>query len=291
MKIINPLRQKIGRVGSTWYLWLFPVFAILISVWLFRDYLGQRGPEIQIIFEDAASLQAEKTKVRFRGVPIGTVKKISITADNKDVVAYIQLQKEAAQFAVAGSKFWIVSPKVNFQGISGLETLLEGTYIAVQPGKPDAEVQEQFKGQMGNDATDSSENLRPFILEAKNAESITTSDIITFRGVNIGTVSKLTLSKSSQKVLIQINIQNKYAKLIRSNTFFWRKVGIQANLGLFNSSVKVNSLDSILHGGIEIFTPEPPGIIAEPSSRFTLSPAAPKDYEKWNPVLEFDAKK
>lgn len=289
--MINPLKEKIGRVGSTWYLWLFPLFAALITVWLFRDYLGQKGPEIQIVFEDAASLQAEKTKVRFRGVPIGTVKKISITADNKDVVALVQLQKEAAQYAVNGSKFWIVSPKVNFQGISGLETLLEGTYIAVQPGKDDGESQNQFKGQMGNDSTDAYENMRSYTLEAKNAESITTNDIITFRGLNIGTVNKLTLSKSSQKVLIQINIQSKYTKLIRSNTFFWRKVGIQANLGLFNSSVKVNSLDSILHGGIEIFTPEPAGIIAEPSSRFTLAAAPPKDYEKWNPVLEFDAKK
>ncbi len=282
------LKQNVNSIGSTWYLWLFPVFAILISIWLFRDYLGQKGPEIAITFEDAASLQPEKTKVRFRGVPIGVVKKVVIAGDNKGVIAYVRLQKDSAQFAVDGSKFWIVAPKVNFQGISGLETILEGTYIAVQPGKPDGEAKEEFKGQLGSDTTDSIDNSRIFYLETKNAESLGVNDIITFRGFNIGTVTKVSLAKNSQKVLIQIHVQNKYAKLIRSNTAFWRKVGISAKLGLFGSSVKVNSLDSILHGGIEVFTPDGPGPIAEPGSRFTLLPEAPKDSEKWNPALEFE---
>lgn len=282
------IKKNVSTIGSTWYLWLFPVFAILISIWLFRDYLGQKGPEIAITFDDAASLQPEKTKVRFKGVPIGVVKRIIISEDNKGVIAYVQLQKDSAQFAVEGSKFWVVAPKVNFQGISGLETILEGTYIAVQPGKPDAEAKEEFKGQLGSDTTDSIENSRAFTLETNNAESISGNDAITFRGFNVGTVTKVTLSKNSQKVLIQIHIQNKYAKLIRSNTAFWRKVGISAKLGLFGSSVKVNSLDSILHGGIELFTPDNPGQIAEPGSRFTLLAEAPKDSDKWNPVLEFE---
>lgn len=282
------IKENVNTIGSTWYLWLFPVFAVLISIWLFRDYLGQKGPEIAITFEDAASLQPEKTKVRFRGVPVGVVKRVVISEDNKGVIAYVQLQKDSSQFAVEGSKFWVVSPKVNFQGISGLETILEGTYIAVQPGKPEAEAKDEFKGQLGSDTTDSAENSRAFTLETKNAESLSTTDIITFRGFNIGIVTKVSLAKNSQKVLIQIHVQNKYAKLIRSNTAFWRKVGISAKLGLFGSSVKVNSLDSILHGGIEVFTPDNPGQIAEPGSRFTLLPEAPKDSDKWNPALEFE---
>ena len=200
------IKENVNTIGSTWYLWLFPVFAILISIWLFRDYLGQKGPEIAITFEDAASLQPEKTKVRFRGVPVGVVKRVVISEDNKGVIAYVQLQKDSSQFAVEGSKFWVVSPKVNFQGISGLETILEGTYIAVQPGKPDAAAKDEFKGQLGSDTTDSAENSRAFTLETKNAESLSTTDIITFRGFNIGIVTKVSLAKNSQKVLNQLGI-------------------------------------------------------------------------------------
>ncbi len=284
---MKPIKEKIEAVRSHWYFWLFPVFALLISVWLFRDIMSQRGPEIRISFEDAASLQPEKTKVRFRGVPIGVVKKIAISEDTKSVIADIQLQKDASQFAVEGSKFWVVSPKFNFQGISGLETIIEGTYISVLPGKADGNFKDEFKGAMGSDTSDTAENSHLYYLETKNAESMNVNDIITFRGFNIGTVTKVSLSKNSQKVIVQISIQHKYGKLIRANTAFWRKIGIQAKLGLFGSSVKVNSLDSILHGGIEIFTPDNPGVIAEPGSRFTLLPGPPKDYEKWNPVLEF----
>jgi len=74
--------------------------------------------------------------------------------------------------------------------------------------------------------------------------------------------------------------------LVRTNTAFWRKVGIQAKLGLFGSEVKVNSLDSIMRGGIELFTPDPPAPVAKANHKFTLLAAPPKDYEKWNPVLD-----
>jgi paraquat-inducible protein B len=84
---------------------------------------------------------------------------------------------------------------------------------------------------------------------------------------------------------VQINIENKYGRLIRTNTVFWRKVAVQAKLGLFNSELKINSLDSILHGGIDFSTPEPVGPIAKARTRFGLEQAPPKDSSNWNPIL------
>jgi len=74
--------------------------------------------------------------------------------------------------------------------------------------------------------------------------------------------------------------------LIRTNSVFWRKAGIKADLGLFNSEIKVNSFDSIMHGGIEFFTPNNPGAVAKAQSRYPLHGEAPKDSGKWNPQLE-----
>jgi paraquat-inducible protein B len=288
MKMKTQINQKIQSVKTNWYVWIFPVIALLFCGWLLFKYLHERGPMIQIHFEDASSLQAEKTKVRFRGVPIGTVKSLSISDDNKEVIANISLNKDAEQFAVEGSKFWVVSPKVNIQGISGLETIFEGTYIAVQPGKPDAEFKDDFKGLLSSETSESVENTTAYFLETSNAESMTVGDSVTFRGIPVGTITKVTLAKTSQQAHIQINIHNRYVKLIRTNTVFWRKIGIQANLGLFNSEIKMNSLDSILHGGIDFFTPDDAGPIAKGLSHFPLSQAPPKDYQKWNPKLEFN---
>lgn len=274
-------------IKTGWYVWLFPLFAVILTVWLLLDHYQKQGPEIKIFLDDAASLQAGKTEVRFRGVPVGTVKELIITDDNRKVEATVRLQRDARQFAVKGTRFWVVSPKVNFQGITGLETLLEGTYIAVHPGDPGAEKTLEFTAMDAAVTTDALENTSVYYLETPNAESVGPGDMVTFRGMAIGSVTKITLNKTSQLVVVQINIENRYVKLIRENTVFWRKAGIQANLGLFNSEVKINSLETVLRGGIDLFTPDAAGPMAKAGARFNLNAAAPKDYEKWNPKLEY----
>lgn len=114
----NSITEKMQSLRTGWYIWLFPVFALMISGWLFVDYFKQRGVTIKIFFDDASGIQAEKTKVRFRGVPIGMVKNVYISEENKDVVVEVSLRKDAEQFAVIGSKFELVVPKVDFSGIS-----------------------------------------------------------------------------------------------------------------------------------------------------------------------------
>lgn len=280
-------QEKIESLKSNWYVWFFPVIALLVCAWLFMGYLKTRGPEIEIRFDDASSIQPEKTRVRFRGVSIGVVKNVKLTADGKDVVATVALQKDAAHFAVEGSRFWLVMPKVNFQGISGLETLVQGNYITLLPGPADGNPKYEFKGQLAPESTDSVEDTVAYYLETDVAGSVSVGDAVSFRGVSIGSVSKVSLSKTAQQVHVQINVMNKYTRLVRSNTVFWRKVGVQAKLGLFNSELKINSLDSLLRGGIDLFTPDQVGEVAKAQSRFELLAAPPKGYEKWNPKLEF----
>lgn len=270
-----------------WLVWLFPLIAIVVSGWMFAEYFRQRGPTIHVAFDDASNIQPERTRLRFRGVDIGLVKTVSLAQDNKSVVAHILLNRDAERFAVEGSRFWVVIPKVNLRGVSGLETLLEGNYISVQPGPADAKRQTDFKGQIGNHSDEPLEDSVTYFLDTDNVGAIGAGDFITFRGLKIGSVTKLSLSKNSQQVSVQIAVQTRYVKLIRTNTVFWRKVAIQANLGLFSSEVKINSLDSLLNGGIDISTPDKVGPIANAGTRFDLSGAPPKNVEKWNPVLEF----
>jgi len=277
------MRNKVEAFKTGWYLWLFPAVAIAISGWYLYDYLAQTGPRIRIHFEDAESIQPEKTTIRFRGVSIGTVQDVHISEDQKEVIAEVILRQDAKDFAVAGSRFFLVKPKVNFQGVSGLETLIEGTYISVVPGSGAAKA--DFKAQ-STAVNETADDMSSFIIETPSAESISAGDSITFRGLRVGNVAKLHFPKGAQTVNVQINIENRYAYLIRDNTAFWRKVGIQAKLGLFGSEIKVNSMDSIMNGGIEFSTPTQAAARAKAMRKFTLLAAAPKDVAKWSPVLE-----
>ncbi len=287
----NWLGKELKIIRSGWYLWLFPLFAVGITVWLFMAFYREHGPTIHILFEDAAGIQPQKTQVRFRGVKVGIVNDVQIAEDNKGIIAEVSLLKSAEQFAVPGSRFSLVLPKVNFEGVSGLETLFEGTYIALTPGPPSEELQTEFKALPNSASTENLDETITYFLETTNAESINSGDLLSFRGLKVGSVTKLALTPDSQLVRIQINVERKYRRLIRSNTVFWRKPGVHARLGLFNSELTINSLETILHGGIEFSTPEPAGPIAKSHTRFFLESGPPKDSDKWNPKLAYQSTK
>ena len=143
---------------------------------------------------------------------------------------------------------------------------------------------------MSTNTFEAPEDTTYYIIETANVESLGPGDSVSFRGLEVGTVTKLNLAKGSKLVNVQINIENRYTKLIRTNSVFWKKVGVQANLSLFKSEFKMNSLDSIVNSGIEFSTPGKPGPLAKAGNRFTLLPEAPKNSERWNPKLDFSVR-
>jgi paraquat-inducible protein B len=51
-----------------------------------------------------------------------------------------RLDKPAAGLAREGSEFWIVEPRVSIDQITGLNTLLSGSYIQAAPRRPASSV-------------------------------------------------------------------------------------------------------------------------------------------------------
>jgi paraquat-inducible protein B len=127
--------------------------------------------------------------VRKDRVAVGVVKDVTISPDNKEAFIKVTMQKDVASFAVQGTQFWVVLPKVGFQGVSGLETLFEGSYIAVQPGPADAASKTDFKGHMSMES-ESVENTRTYFLDAMSGESIVVGDSVSlFRYKSIFTTA------------------------------------------------------------------------------------------------------
>ncbi len=236
-----------------------------------------------IHFNDAAGIEAEKTRIRFRGINVGKVEKVTLTEDAKGVIVIARLDREAKSLAVEESQFLIVQPQFDFQGIRGLDTVFKGSYIRVDLGKGKPHF--DFKGGTEGATTDPNAGVISYYLRSNFVESIGTGDSINYRGLKIGSVIAVTLSPSGQFIDTEIGIEKKYVKLIRDNTAFWQNAGIEANLGLFGSKIKVSSLESMIKGGITIAVPSLPGKIANADSRFELLKNAPKDSDKWSPEL------
>jgi paraquat-inducible protein B len=74
--------------------------------------------------------------------------------------------------------------------------------------------------------------------------------------------------------------------LIRTNTRFWNVGGIGVDFGLVGGlSVKAESLESVITGGIELATPTRAGERVQNGARFKLEDEAGKDWAEWAPDL------
>ena len=126
-------------------IWLIPIVAALIGVALVARILRERGPEITVLFKTAEGLEAGKTAVRYKDVQIGTVQRIRLSPDHTQVRVELQLSKDASGFTAKDTRFWVVRPRLDVSGISGLSTLLSGPYIGVDAGASE-QTSDEFTG-------------------------------------------------------------------------------------------------------------------------------------------------
>ena len=115
--------------------WIIPIVAALIGGWLAFKAITERGPTITITFKTAEGLEAGKTKIKYKDVEIGLVKTITLAEDRRDVVVTAELTKQAENFLVEDTRFWVVRARIAGGQVSGLGTLLSGSYIGVDLGK------------------------------------------------------------------------------------------------------------------------------------------------------------
>mgnify|MGYP006239255539 FL=1 len=99
------------------------------------QYFNNRGPEITLILPDASGIEAGKTAIKSKNVHVGTITDVALSEDYEYIIAKAQIDKKASRMINADTQFWVVEPHVGTDGISGLETILSGSYIELKPGK------------------------------------------------------------------------------------------------------------------------------------------------------------
>ena len=104
--------------------WLVPLAAALLCLALLVPRLMRQGPEVGVSFLTAEGLEVGKTRVRYRDVEIGKLTGLQLSNDRTHVLAAVQLGASAHRFATCGTRFWVVRPRIDTAGISGLATLI-----------------------------------------------------------------------------------------------------------------------------------------------------------------------
>jgi len=248
----SPLPEPIVSSPPRWLpslIWLVPIVAALIGASLVVRAVMERGPEITVSFATAEGLEAGKTKVKYRAVDVGEVTTVRLSADRRRVVATIALDKTAEGFAVADSRFWVVRPRLAGSGVSGLNTLLSGSYIGVDGGKS-GERRTEFTGLEEPPVVASDVPGRRFVLHARDAGSLDVGSPVYFRRIQVGHVESFVLDPDGRRITMGVFVKSPYDRFVTEDARFWHASGVDLRLDAEGVKLETQSLASILMGGV-----------------------------------------
>jgi paraquat-inducible protein B len=270
--------------------WLVPLIAAGVAAYLVYERVQRAGPLVTIRFQDGTGLKPGQSVVKYRGVNVGEVRSIALSSDLESVLVEVRFAKSAAGLAREGAVFWIVRPEVGMQSITGLGTLISGSYIEVLPGS--GPEKKQFEGAASAPLKRSEEGLTIVLLSATRG-SLNAGSPVYYRGMEVGAVQEYRLSPDARTVEFEVFIQKHFAPLVHSESQFWNASGVDVDFSLFKGAkVNVESLKSLVSGGIAFATPDTKraGKSVENGAVFRLQNEPKKEWLEWSPAIDLPAK-
>jgi len=262
-------------------IWIIPVIALIVAAGLAYRTLSERGPLVTITFETGEGLEAGKTTLQYLSIPVGIVETIDLSKDAPGVIVEVRVKPNGAARITEGTRFWVVRPRIGASGISGFETLLSGAYIAVDLGPRDAKVERSFKGLEDPPMVIDHPDALRLELTADALGDISNGSPVYYRDIRVGKVVGFDLDDTSRGVTIHIAIAHKHANLINANTHFWNASGFEVEASFSGIEAKLDSLRSLLAGGISLDTHGTPGPAAKNHDHFPLYEGPKHSKDAW----------
>ena len=250
-------------------IWVICFTSITVGASLSYTWYKERGKDICIRFKEVDGLIPNQSKVMFKGVQIGHTKEIYIDLKTGNPIVTVRIDKEPAELIGKNSSFWIVRPEIGLGEIRNLSAIATGDYIEVNPvpgektnnfiALDDDPVQEKFQFGL------------KIILKTASAAGLEVGSKVLYRDFNIGQIGDLDLSKDKRNILVTIYIDKKYTTVIRKNSYFSNVSGFHASIHIFGGSeISLNSLDTLINGGITVTTPNFNAPVANNNEVFPL---------------------
>ena len=217
-EISQPTVEESSHFNLFTSIWIVPFIALIISLWLVYQHFAKLGPEVQIVFANSGGVVAGQSVVKYRNVPVGKVTRIEIEENGKGVVVIVRMNKEAERFLNESTRFWIVKPEVGYSGVSGLETLISGSYIAMHASEG-KEKRGDFKGL--NSPYRDINSGEYILLSAKSVGGIKAGTPINYRNIQVGEIEHVSLAPDGKRVEVVAFVKKAYAGLINVTTKFW----------------------------------------------------------------------
>lgn len=266
------VRSAVDRRRRLSLIWAIPVVTLLIGAWLAWKTVSERGPLITITFDTAEGLQVTQSHVRHKEVDMGVVEKIALTPDRRRVQVTVQMNKEARPLLTDKTQFWVVRPRFFAGSISGLSTLVSGSYIDVLPSAEGGDLKTDFDGLENPPVMQSDVPGRTIVLTADRISSLNLGSPIMYRDLEVGEVLGWDIGEMAREITIHAFVRAPFDKYVHDDSRFWNASGASVQLGGNGLQFQVESLRTIVLGGIAFETPASASNTAEsePNHQFVL---------------------
>ncbi|MGR5143321.1 intermembrane transport protein PqiB [Photobacterium sp. DNB23_23_1] len=262
-------KEAIKQISS---IWLVPVIAVGIGIWMLFQFITSQGPEIVLKIDTAEGIEVGKTEIKALNVKVGVVTDVILNEDYSAIEVTAQMDKDAARMLKVDTLFWVVKPRIGKSGVSGLDTLLSGAYIQLQPGKSDEEQRTFDVLDIPPVAPPDAKGLR-LVLTHNEAGKLGIGDPVLYEGFTVGRVENVSFDTESKKAHYQLFIFEPYNSLIRKKTRFWLTSGVDLQMSAEGFSLKIGSIESLITGGVSFRVPrgrEAGELITKQKSKFRL---------------------
>jgi paraquat-inducible protein B len=248
------------------YVWILPALVVVVGAFVaIREKLAE-GIPVEITFRTADDLEPNKTKISYKAVEIGDVKEIRVAKDRQNVIVEARIHRNARDYLVADTRFWVVRPRVTGGNISGLGTLVSGAYISVDVGRS-SQTRYHFTGLEIPPIVTAGLPGRELVLHADDIGSLTIGSTVYYRHIPAGQVVAYALDPGGASVTLKVFINSPYDTYVTSAARFWQASGIDMSIDSEGVKVHTESLASILEGGVAF----------EPASGATATAEVPAD--------------
>ena len=248
-KAVVSKRKRISAV------WLIPIFAMLVGAWfVYVDY-KKEGTEIVLYFQSADGIVAGKTKIRHLSIDVGEVTEVKLNESLDGVEIRASVQPDVVPLLKEDTRFWVVRPRIDTSGISGLGTLLSGAYINFNRGVGNAPTL-SFIGEEEPPVSPASAPGVRVQLQSDSGSAMHVGQPVLYKNYQVGQVESVHFDQKLEKLMAQLFIKAPYHTLLNSQSRFWNVSGVRIKSSASGVEVETGTLESMLVGGVSFDVPE-----------------------------------
>lgn len=230
--------------------WIVPIVAALLAVAVAAQQYVSRGPMIEISFQRVGGLEEGKTKIKYKDVDIGIVEKLTLDPARDLVIVSARMDRGMSAYLDTTTLFWIVRPRISASGVTGLETVVSGSYIQAAWSDERGERRRVYAGLSEPPQTPPGTPGMRVTLRSPEGTSVGVGATVYYKHITVGRIEERRFAPDGRSIELQAFIEAPYHLTLSPTTRFWNASGVALELNATGAALRIQSLPALLDGGI-----------------------------------------